>query len=491
MGNNQTLAKIVQKTILQIPLETKTPLRIASGFDDGLTDILILKNKDNKPFIPATSLGGVLRSEVASIYGDKLGKNIEQIIFGNIDDIDGNQSLINISDVTLTNAPIIYRDGIKLDYITGVTEKGAKFDFEALDRGATGNLTLEITIREQNLQDKRLADFTFKHTQFEANHDIFGDICATIADIFTQGLSIGSLTTKGYGKIQSQVPVEFYTFDFKNIASGQAWLDYLDGKLPKKSNYISKQAQTTFGENDLNLSIDFSLKSSLIIRDYDVDDSQTISDNPDEQGTKITAIQMKSNVDYVIPGSSIKGVLKSRAFHILMYLTHNDEIKTKKFLDEFMGFAEANTARKSNLFVNEIYIPSKLSQIKKQIQTRNRIDRFTGGTIDNALFTEEPIWQIDKQANPIKLNLTIKNCTKAQAGLILLILKDLWLGNLPIGGGKSIGRGVLQGRKCQIIAPKLLHNENFTIEEANTFKTTGNKQDLENLVQALVGELND
>ena len=123
MGNNQTLAKIVQKTILQIPLETKTPLRIASGFDDGLTDILILKNKDNKPFIPATSLGGVLRSEVASIYGSKLGKNIEQIIFGNIDDIDGNQSLINISDVTLTNAPIIYRDGIKLDYITGVTEK--------------------------------------------------------------------------------------------------------------------------------------------------------------------------------------------------------------------------------------------------------------------------------------------------------------------------------------------------------------------------------
>lgn len=474
-------AKIIKKIVFHIPIETKTPLRIASGFDDGLTDILILKTKDDKPFIPATSLGGVLRSEIQDIYGEQ--SNVEQIVFGNINDIDGNQSLINISDIMLTNAQTVYRDGIKIDPLTNVTQKGAKYDFEALDRGATGNLIMEITVRECNLNDKRLADFTFKHDEFRQTSDIFGDIAATIADIFTQGINIGSLTTKGYGKIQSTSPVSFYSYDFTKPENAIAWLNYLDGKMPTKSDYTSKQTVIAVGENDLNLIIDFSLKSSLIIRDYDV--------NTNEDDITITAVQMKSNNDFVIPGSSIKGVLRNRAYHILMCLTDNDEYRTNAFLDEFMGFANDTKAKKSNLFVNEIYIPNKDKQFHAQIQTRNRIDRFTGGTIDNALFTEEPIWQMDKQLSPIKLMLTIKNCTKAQAGLILLLLKDLWLGNLTIGGGKAIGRGVLQGRNCQLTAPKLLNNKIFKIEETTQFNTIGNTQDLENLVQALVGELSE
>lgn len=471
-------ASIVKKIIFKIPLETKTPLRIASGLDDGITDILILKTKAGTPFIPATSLGGVLRSKIHDIYGS----DVEEIIFGNIDDEDGNQSAINISDVALSGGKIIYRDGIKLDPITNVTAKGAKFDFEALDRGAKGELHLEITLRQRNLNDTRLNNFKSKHANFKT--DIFGDISATIADIFTQGLSIGSLTTKGFGKIQSTEPVEFYAFDFSNPEKAFDWLHYLDGQMPAKSDYISKNAILTSGENDLTLIIEFALKSSLIVRNYDV---------PDDDGeNKLTAIQMKSNDDFVIPGSSIKGVLRSRTFNILMCLTNNNENKAENFLNQFMGFAEEKqkTAKKSNLFVNEIYIPSNQEQIAPLKQTRNRIDRFTGGTIDSALFTEEPIWQTDKQASPIKLEFTIKNCTKAQAGLTLLLLKDLWLGNLPIGGGKSIGRGVLQGRKCQIIAPKLLNNEPFEIEETNKFTTKGDKQTLENLVQALVGEIN-
>lgn len=50
----------------------------------------------------------------------------------------------------------------------------------------------------------------------------------------------------------------------------------------------------------------------------------------------------------------------------------------------------------------------------------------------------------------ISINLRIKRCTELEAGLMLLILKDMWLGNLAIGGGKSIGRGVFSGNNCLI-----------------------------------------
>lgn len=79
-------------------------------------------------------------------------------------------------------------------------------------------------------------------------------------------------------------------------------------------------------------------------------------------------------------------------------------------------------------------------------QSRNRIDRFTGGTIDSALFTDKPIWQTDKSKATISINLRVQDCEQKEAGLMLLLMKDLWLGNLSIGGNKAIGRGVLKGK---------------------------------------------
>ncbi|MCL0081501.1 hypothetical protein M1N64_04660, partial [Peptococcaceae bacterium] len=50
------------------------------------------------------------------------------------------------------------------------------------------------------------------------------------------------------------------------------------------------------------------------------------------------------------------------------------------------------------------------------------------------------------------------------AGLLLLILKDLWTADLPIGGEKSIGRGVLEGIKAKII---MFDDHNINITRQN------------------------
>lgn len=144
--NKNNSAKIVKKVVFNILMQTKSPLRISSGIDDGITDILVLKDKKGRAFIPGTSLTGVLRSKISSIYTEK----IVDLLFGSIAD-DGNQSMLNISDIVLENTKIINRDGIKINSFTGVSEQGSKYDFEVIDRGSTGSLAIEVTIRENML----------------------------------------------------------------------------------------------------------------------------------------------------------------------------------------------------------------------------------------------------------------------------------------------------------------------------------------------------
>lgn len=472
--NDENSARIIKKIIFNIPMQTYSPLRISSGVDDGITDILVLKDKKGKAFIPGTSITGVLRAKMSNIYGDRAVDKL----FGSIDD-DGNQSMVNISDIVLENAKIINRDGIKIDSFTGVSKQGAKFDFEAIDKGATGDLYIEVTLRESCLSEQNKPNISYRkeHKDFAINGDVYGELTATIADILTEGINVGSLTTKGYGKIKSREPVKMYVFDFKNPQGAMKWWQYLNEGILQDVAYTGNNSVTVVSEEDFVMQMEFALTSSMIIRDYDVD--------TDDEKEKISAVQMKSGEDFVIPATSIKGVLKSRACKILMNLNHHDEQEAEDFLDKLMGRETDNKedkGQKSRLYIDEVYIRPNILHSKKQ--SRNRIDRFTGGTIDSALFTDKPIWQTDKSKATIAINLQVQNCDEKEAGLMLLVMKDLWLGDLAIGGNKAIGKGVLKGKKCTI----QYAGESFLIQDDGDFHVSDNIDKLEAYVRKLSGE---
>ena len=115
-----------------------------------------------------------------------------------------------------------------------------------------------------------------------------------------------------------------------------------------------------------------------------------------------------------------------------------------------MGYANESkgVGQQSHLMVHEAYIPS--SQVRLHKQTRNRIDRLTGGTIEGALFSEAPIWRNKDFSAPVHFKWRVKKCQDREAGLLFLVMRDLWMGNVPIGGGAAIGRGVLQGQRCHL-----------------------------------------
>ena len=469
-------ARIVEKYVIRTAMKTLAPIRIASGQEDGVTDILILKNKQNEAFIPGTSLAGVLRANISDIYGEEAAGQL----FGSIKDNEnsGEQSMLNISDIVLSGSEIIYRDGVAIDTYRGVGKDGSKYDFEMLDRGSEGELLIEITVRQAD--NEKLVNTGFIHSGFETSGALYKDMAATIADLLTSGVNVGSLTTKGFGLIASKEPAEVVCFDFKGGSSFDSWLDYIKkGKLTEAEYVGNPLSLTGAAYSTIKVEASFDLRSSLIIRDYDAAEERNDALGKDDN-IKLASVQMMSGDSYIIPGTSIKGVLRNRAKKILMTLSGAKNAATDSFLNSLMGFADKKASSKSRLSVEEVYIAE--DALTKHSHSRNRIDRFTGSTVDGALFTEEPVWQLQKGSAPVRLCITIRNASKAEAGLLLLLVKDLWLGSLAIGGGKSVGRGTLKGRTCKIS----FEGKKFAINDNAGFAVEGDKAVLESYVAALI-----
>ena len=64
--------------------------------------------------------------------------------------------------------------------------------------------------------------------------------------------------------------------------------------------------------------------------------------------------------------------------------------------------------------------------------------------------TKELESETDINKKYTRITLRVKDCSEAEAGLMLLVLKDLWTGDLAIGGEKGIGRGVFNGVSASI-----------------------------------------
>lgn len=450
-------AKIIKKIVFRIPIIVESPIRIGSGLDDDITDLLVLKDEEGMPFIPATSLAGVLRQHIRKVCTDAEA----DFLFGSRiteqrDDFYG-QSRINIQDTMLKNGgkqSIRVRDSVAIDDITGVGIHGAKYDYEVVESGVTGLVSMEITERADDYQQgdvRRLANI--------------------LAGFFVTGFQVGSMTTKGYGQIvcRDKNADLYYIFDFSDKNQFENWKRYItQGTLPnpdgKDGQNWHKGTEFHFiQEDELCLDMYFDLKSSLLIRDYD-----NVSD-----GVQATQFQWQHN--YIIPGTSLKGVFRHSAKHILQQYV-NDKDKVTSLLNDLMGYSnkkmeEEEKGKKSRLSIQEVHIAK--SAVQAQKHTRNRIDRFTGETIQGALFTEEPIWGLKKRQAPIHIHLNVSQCTLADAGLLLIIMKGLWLGDIAIGGGKAIGRGILCGRKA------VMEYKGWRIEinDGKTLTITGSRRE--------------
>lgn len=450
MADNKS-HRITHKLVIKGTIALASPLVMGKGEGEWV-DKAIMRLPDGQPYIPGSAFAGSLRSAMQLLgfydkkdsewlWGTETGgkqANPENIF----------QSHLQVHDLITKSVDakkITRRDGIKIGEQTGVVEKGAKYDYEILEPGVSFPITLEATVREQ----------------FGKNGNDLKKLAAElIATIKHDAFRLGAFTAQGFGRLDAvHCELGAFIYDFtssnnKRKEHQDAWFAYLqtgetwssvaepieDADLPQ-TNYPAFQIKATFR-----------LKSALMIG---------ASGGEDSQADKTS---IKSNGQYVIPGKSIRGAIRHRAQRILkiweqqgipLAAADGDDLTSGLFGFVKQDGSNKENARRGLIRMEETTIAKE--SVKPMLQNRIRIDRFTGGVIDGALFNSEPVWTTNKEDLQITFTIDSLNKIKDETTqklykkLLLMLLKDLWTGDLPIGGEKNIGRGVLQGKAANII----------------------------------------
>ncbi len=462
--NNESVKKVVARIKKRVTVKAElillTPLIIGSGEKGPETDILIVKDENGFPYIPATSFVGALRHwfEEKIDFGNK---EHSEYFWGSKET--GVQSAFIVDDLYIVEEKsgtaypkILARDGVKIHPQKGTAEDKEKFSYELATPGTKLVLSFEVIFREGYEEDK------------------FNRIISTILDGLTNDrIRFGAMTNKGFGKIKlKNLVIEL--FDYSSEADVISWLFDGEGRRKQIKDFGEPYP---LKENYLEITGDFVLQDSIIIRSY----STNIND-PDS--VHLQSFDENCNIISILSGTSIKGVLRHRMEKILSTFgvnpSGNEQVK------KFMGHVDEKNrknAYRSSLMVDESVI---INPIRK-VQRRIKIDRFTGGTVDGALFDEEPVWSDPLQKETyVTLRIKLEGLTKSdwRAGLLLLALKDLWNEDLPIGGESGIGRGLLRGRNIKV---KDKSGEIASIENATgELKITGDKERLEEYVKGFM-----
>ena len=416
------------------------------GDETNIADMCLLHDAKDKPFIPGASIAGAARSLLArqrlawAQYSHKNGINNEprelKNFFGGsenadtVEDSDPMSALIVADAVCVSKeAKTFIRDGVRVDAESGSAAEGAKFDVEVLERGTEFLLNFQCIIREG-----------------DDNVGLTNLFLAMLYGFKKGDIQLGARTRRGYGRGKVE-DWAIYDLNMKEPQDVIAWLQDKPCSQPKSCKLKPRPLQSD-QRNYFRIEADFQLRTSLLIRSSSGDPK-----DPD-------MVHLYSNDKPVIPGTSFAGAFRQRANLIAKVIGWESGESDEERVCELFGpihkqDEKREDTQQTDLWASRVLIEERLVKKVEPIwQDRVAIDRFTGGSLQSALFNEKPVYPIplkEQKKTNVRLRLTLEEPEKAEIGLLLLTLRDFWYGHAALGGETSNGRGTLQGLKAKLI----------------------------------------
>ena len=397
-----TNRKIRKRTYYEIAIKTASPLIIGNG-ENFETDMDILRNSEGCVFVPGTSLAGAFR-------GYHETKKKENELYGYSSKEDGRMSSLYISDLYFAqdSQVISVRDHVRLSEDKGVENK---YDGEILERGATGTLRIELVEREGDPEDweQQIAEL----------------ICA----IHDGEIRFGFKKNRGNGRflVESVNTVSF------TMAERSAWVAYMaEGKWPHPAKAFAewRREKKEPEKNYIRVRVPLRLTGGISIRRY--------STRPGKADYE----QLTSKGVPVIPGSSWNGAIRHDVLRILKELGMSAE-RAEQYTGCWFGdikTKENKTSKQSMIVIAE----SLLTDATPVPTTRNKINRFTAGTKDGALYTELSYFGGTTVLEYMIPKKEAEDYRKILA-MMELAVKDIANGYTAIGGQTAVGRGIFEG----------------------------------------------
>jgi CRISPR/Cas system CSM-associated protein Csm3 (group 7 of RAMP superfamily) len=443
--------QLSKRWVIEGDLVLQTPTHLGNGDTDGIVDMpLLLDEATGRALLPGTSLAGALRNYLRERrHGfEKRAPDalIEALFGGEKGDDEGNQSALIIDDALGEMPGIELRDGVRIDPITRTakidvdngTTRGYKYDLQLLEAGTTFPLRMELLLSRGNDQQQMKQMLALALHGLEAGE-----------------VAIGLRKRRGFGVCRVE-RWRVTRYDFTKPTDLLAWLaeDHPDWKFAPGDQRSGQHIADLLGvslervedrRNLCRIHAHFIIDGSLLIRAGFGEQDR----GPDT--VHLHSARPGGARKPVLSGTSLAGALRHRAERILRTIGNAAQATT--MIDNMFGPARITSgdkqkARSSRLIVSETVIENPVNLV----QNRIRIDRFTGSVHGTGLFNEQPVF--GKNDTLVAIDLTLRNPQDAEIGLLLLLLKDLWTGDLPLGGEIGIGRGRLKGVEAVIETPQ-------------------------------------
>lgn len=393
---------IVKYQVTAICME---PLHIGSAVGDR-SEVLV-HPVDDMPFVQASSIAGVFRNYFTKAYGEKEANEL----FGSAEREENGLSAgsrIRFSDGCFLKGDqgikLELRPRVKMDAESGTAAEGSKFNIEYIGAGAKMQFSI----------------YVYGIGYEEKIEDIF-------AAMDGQVIQFGGQKSNGCGYLEIE-KLLYRSFDMKNETDRMLWIreeeleekEYEDRKsyLNQKSKYQNAYEIIVTGETEGEL-----LVKSAVVTDYG-------KDSPDSMNMR------NAKKEYIIPGSSFKGTIRSQMEMIAEYMGVSD------IIGETFGIPEQRGQKGSsgNIRFFDTVVGDVEENDRMPISHRIHIDKFTGGVIQQGLFSEKNV------AGKLSFRICIqdKNHPERTCGLLLMALRDLAIGTVNVGSGYNVGKGMIQ-----------------------------------------------
>jgi CRISPR/Cas system CSM-associated protein Csm3 (group 7 of RAMP superfamily) len=453
----QNSRDIQERIIVHGKLVLETPTHLGNGDAEGPLDMpLILDPLEGKALLTGTSIAGALRNYVKGYSDDE---DLAKALFGNAYEDMSVQSPIIVDDALGVKPEVELRDGVAIDPTTRTAEDEKKFDIEFLTAGTEFNISLELQVLKDKKEKLRQA-FAIALNGLEKG------------EIF-----LGKRKHRGFGKCHVSKWI-VYHYDMTNPKGLIAWLD----NDHSGQQDVEKDIASLIGI-DTPIKKDFKDGTCVLEGVFIVDGSILIrSGYGNANAPDFVHLKSKYGKDEpILSGTSLAGALRARALRISNTLGKDGIIIT----DRIFGNRSYKNDKKKELTASRLWVEEALiNDPLDLVLTRVKIDRFTGGSLPTALFSEQPAFGRLNRETTVKIRLKLEDASAADIGLLLLVLKDLWTSDLPLGGESSVGRGRLKGK----FATLTYDDESwmFMRLDDRTIHVEGDKERLEAFVSTFV-----
>lgn len=418
----------MKKIYYQMIFEARSPLRIGNG-RDGSNDSDLMLDGRGLPFIPGTSIAGVIRHRAEE---ENVDKTILEHLFGTVEIAKAKKI-----EPKIISSAIFVNDAVMEK---GTSEKAVligRRDGVGLGEWGTADSTSKFEFQISEFDKKLYSVIEWTGDEKQENEEIHNVVEPVIKHYISSGFRAGAKTSRGYGDFKVEIWKKVFTFPDEL----EDWIEF--NPYVEDAFLNAERLSGVLLDTDVEIEVGFKMKGTFSVR-VNTARTEIMEDGSVPDTVPLEDFRGKP----VIPGTVWAGVFRHHMHALMRDAGYTEKSAEMKELDQLFGMAyNARDNKKSVISFSESKISIEKKNEQKMSVMRTAIDRFTASPRTASLFTST-VYSGGESKLYISFN---KNAVPDMyRQLLAACICDMHLGLLSVGGEASVGRGIMQVTQLKV-----------------------------------------